>query len=177
MTTHSLKVLPLKTGVGQYIAMHATLTARDFFPANFYPSGPFTCMFPKTSRVFFPVLAVADTGSCVDPQNKIFFPFASICLSHSSPTLSLKVLPLKPGVGKCIVMHATLTARDLFLTYFYPSGPCTSIFFQNLSWFFPAFAVADTGSCVDPQNKMLDAGSLAECPRNINRPKTTWLVV
>ena len=30
-----------------YIAMHASLTARDFFPANFYPSGPFTCIFPK----------------------------------------------------------------------------------------------------------------------------------
>ena len=33
--TESLKVLPLKPGVGQYIAMHATLTARDFFLANF----------------------------------------------------------------------------------------------------------------------------------------------
>ena len=41
------KVLPLKPGVGQYIAMHATLTARDFFFANFYPSGPFTYIFPK----------------------------------------------------------------------------------------------------------------------------------
>ena len=27
--------------------MHATLTARGFFLANFYPSGPFTCIFPK----------------------------------------------------------------------------------------------------------------------------------
>ena len=34
MRTQSLKVLPLKPGVGQYIAMHATLTARDFFLAN-----------------------------------------------------------------------------------------------------------------------------------------------
>ena len=32
--TQSSKVLPLKPGVGQYTAMHATLTARDFFPAN-----------------------------------------------------------------------------------------------------------------------------------------------
>ena len=30
--TQSLIVLPLKPGVGQYIAIHATLTARDFFP-------------------------------------------------------------------------------------------------------------------------------------------------
>ena len=44
-----LKVLPLRPGVGQYIAMHATLTARDFFLTNFYPSGPFTCFFlPQT---------------------------------------------------------------------------------------------------------------------------------
>ena len=35
MRTQSLKVLFLKPGVGQYIAMHATLTARDFFLANF----------------------------------------------------------------------------------------------------------------------------------------------
>ena len=31
MRTQSLKVLPLQAGVGQYVAMHATLTARDFF--------------------------------------------------------------------------------------------------------------------------------------------------
>ena len=49
----SLKVLPLKPGVGQYIAIHATLTARDFFLAYFYTSGPFTCIFSKTSPNFF----------------------------------------------------------------------------------------------------------------------------
>ena len=42
--TQSLNVLPFKPGVGQYIAIHATLTARDFFVANFYPSGPFSCI-------------------------------------------------------------------------------------------------------------------------------------
>ena len=31
--------------------------------------------------------------------------------------------PLKPGVGQCTAIHATLTARDFFLAYFYPSGP------------------------------------------------------
>ena len=30
--TQSLNVFPLKPGVGQYIAIHATLTARDFVP-------------------------------------------------------------------------------------------------------------------------------------------------
>ena len=50
----NLKVLPLKPGVGQYIAIHATLTARNFFLANVYPSGPFTCIcFPKASPEFF----------------------------------------------------------------------------------------------------------------------------
>ena len=52
MRTQSLKVLPFKPGVGQHIAMHATLTARDFFLANFYPSGPFTCIFPKSLPSF-----------------------------------------------------------------------------------------------------------------------------
>ena len=47
------KVLPFKPGVGQYIAMHATLTARDFFLANFYPSGPFTCILSETSPELF----------------------------------------------------------------------------------------------------------------------------
>ena len=49
MRTQSLSVLPLKPGVGQYIAIHATLTARDFFLAYFYPSSPFTSIFSKTS--------------------------------------------------------------------------------------------------------------------------------
>ena len=51
--TQSLNVLPLKSGVGQYIAIHATLTARNFFLAYFHPSGPFTCIFSKTSPNFF----------------------------------------------------------------------------------------------------------------------------
>ena len=33
--TQSLNVLPLKPGVGQYIAIHATLTASDFLLAYF----------------------------------------------------------------------------------------------------------------------------------------------
>ena len=48
----SLNILPLKPGVGQYIAIHATFTARDFFLAYFYPSGPFTRIFSKTSPDF-----------------------------------------------------------------------------------------------------------------------------
>ena len=50
-----LKRSPFKPGVGQYIAIHATLTSRDFFLAYFYPSGLFTCIFSKTSPYFFSV--------------------------------------------------------------------------------------------------------------------------
>ena len=70
----SSKVLPLKPGVGQYIAMNAKLTARDFFFANFYHSSTFTCIFFKNLPRVFPVLAVANTGSCVGPQNKMGHP-------------------------------------------------------------------------------------------------------
>ena len=48
-----LKCSPLKPGVGQYIAIRATLTARELLLAYFYPSGQFTCIFPKTSPDFF----------------------------------------------------------------------------------------------------------------------------
>ena len=51
--TQSLNVLPLKPGVGQYIAIRATLTATDFVLAYFYPSSPFICIFSKTSPDFF----------------------------------------------------------------------------------------------------------------------------
>ena len=51
--TQSLNVLPFKPGVGQYIDIHATLTARNLFLAYFYPSGPFTYIFSKTSPNFF----------------------------------------------------------------------------------------------------------------------------
>ena len=48
MRTQSLQVLPLKPAVGQYIC----------FLANFYPSGPFTCIFPKP----FPSFSCASCG-------------------------------------------------------------------------------------------------------------------
>ena len=50
--TQSLNVLPFTPGVGQYIAIHATLTARDLFRAYFYPSGPFNCFFPQNLYLF-----------------------------------------------------------------------------------------------------------------------------
>ena len=47
LRTQTLRVLPLKPEGCQYIAIHATLPVRDFFPANIYPSGPLTYSFPK----------------------------------------------------------------------------------------------------------------------------------
>ena len=38
--------------------------------------------------------------------------------SYLLRTQSSKVLPLKPGVGQYIDIHATLTAKDFFLAYF-----------------------------------------------------------
>ena len=69
-------------------------------------------------------------------------------------TQSLNVLPLKPGVGKYIVLHAKLTVRDFFLAYFYPSGPFTGIFFPKPLPISPVLAVANTGSYVGPQKKI-----------------------
>ena len=97
LRTQRSKVLPFKPSAGPYIAMHATSTARDFFLANFYPSSPPTGIPPpkkknnnqqqqhknnntttttttKTLSRAFPVLAVANTGSCVGPRNKIGHP-------------------------------------------------------------------------------------------------------
>ena len=75
--TQSLNVSPVKRGVGQYIAIHATLTARDFFLAYFYPFGPLTCIFPngKFSPDFSRVGCLLLThGSCGGLQNKIGHP-------------------------------------------------------------------------------------------------------
>ena len=47
------KILHFKLGTGPHIVMHAAHIARDIFLANLYPSGPFTCIFSKTSPEFF----------------------------------------------------------------------------------------------------------------------------
>ena len=67
------------------------LTASDFLLANFYPSGPYMLhLLPGISSLlictflpiqpqffqnlflFFSVLVVANTGSCVGPQNEVY---------------------------------------------------------------------------------------------------------
>ena len=98
--------------------------------------------------------------------------------SHLVRTQSFNVLPLEPGVGQYIALHATLFARDFFLAYFYTSGSFTCIFSKTTPDFSLCWLWLTHGSCVGPQNKighLLDAGSHVECPRNINRLKKTWL--
>ena len=74
LRTQSLKVLHLKPGVGQYIAIHAALTARDFFLASFYHFLSIHLHFFQNLSQVFLVLVVVNTGSCVGPQNKIGHP-------------------------------------------------------------------------------------------------------
>ena len=68
--THSSNALALKPGVGQNIALHALPTARVFSSLVFNLPGPFTFIFQTLFRVI-PVLAVANAGSRVSPQNTI----------------------------------------------------------------------------------------------------------
>ena len=74
LITQSLSILTLEPGVGQYIAIHAMLTAMDVFLANFYPFGPFTFIFSTNSPEFFLCWLWLTYGSCVGPQNKIGHP-------------------------------------------------------------------------------------------------------
>ena len=94
--------------------------------------------------------------------------------SHLVRTQSLNVLPLWPGVDQFIATHATLTARDFFLAYFYTSGPFTCIFSKTS----PDFSCVGCDQHMVPvqahrikQVTLPDAGSRVECPQNVNRPK------
>ena len=76
--------------------------------------------------------------------------------THLLRTQSSKVLHLKPGIGQNISCMLQLLPGIFSGTNFYRPGAFTCIFFlQNLSGVFPvlAVAVANTGSCVFPQNK------------------------
>ena len=54
--------------------------------------------------------------------------------SHLVRTQSLNVISLKPGVGQYIAIHATLTARDFFLSCLFLHFRSIHLhFFQNLS--------------------------------------------
>ena len=63
-------------------------------------------------------------------------------MSHLLRTQSLNVLPLKPGVGQYMAIHATLTVRDFFL-------PCLFLLFwsihQHVSKTSPVFSCVGCG--------------------------------
>ena len=78
MRTQSLKVLPLKPGVGQCIAIMLRLlpgisslliSTLPYHSPTFFPKP-----LPNIFVFVFDVLAVANVGSCVGPQNKIGHP-------------------------------------------------------------------------------------------------------
>ena len=69
-----LKGSPLKPGVGHYIAIRATLTARDFFLAYFDPPVNSPAFFPKHLPIFPLCWLWLTRGSCVGLQNKIDHP-------------------------------------------------------------------------------------------------------
>ena len=111
---HHLKVspwgLPLKPGVGQYIAMNATPTARDFFLANIYlphppPSVYSPAFFQNLSQVFPPYISsfwkqricflnAGVVRSTVGAQVTDFFLYKLLKLSKWSVQRNLSHLPL-----------------------------------------------------------------------------------
>ena len=66
-----LKRSPFKTWSRSVYSHSYYLTARDFFLAYFYPTGPFTCVFFKKLSRFLLCWLWLTHGSCVGPQNKI----------------------------------------------------------------------------------------------------------
>ena len=58
---------------GRTFSQNSRKQGKAIFLANFYPSGPFTCICTKPLPIF-PAWAVANHGSCVGPQNKIVQP-------------------------------------------------------------------------------------------------------
>ena len=53
---HLLNSQSSKPGAGKFVAMHVMPTAWDFFLTNFYPSGPFICIFSPKPLLSFSCL-------------------------------------------------------------------------------------------------------------------------
>ena len=81
-----------------------------------------------------------DSREKIPCRNRGIEPASATCRSDASPT---EIYP-----------HPLWNMAASFLADFYPYGPFTCIFFQNLSRVFPVFAVANAGFCVGPQNKI-----------------------
>ena len=94
--------------------------------------------------------------------------------SHLVRTQSLHILPLKPGVGQYIAIHAKLTARD-FSSLISTLPVHSPAFFPKTS---PDFTCVGSGqhmvpvqACSIKQATLPEAGSNVECTLNINRLK------
>ena len=75
--TQTLNVLLVTPGVGQHIAVHATLPATDFLPCLFLPFRSIHLHFVQNLSWFFLCWLWLTHGSCVGPQNKIDHPAGS----------------------------------------------------------------------------------------------------
>ena len=84
------------------------------------------------SLVHFVVAVVCFCSFVVEPQRGTAD--AEIKVSPAENQERLKVLPLKPGVGKNRDMSTSPTARNFFLSDFYTtSGPFKKLFFPQTS--------------------------------------------
>ena len=127
----SSKVLPFHPGASPYIAMHATPTARDLFIANFYPSGPFTCIFPPQWGAADAEIKVP-TGENTELTRSPFQAWSRSAYSHTCYAYCQGFLPCLFPPFWSIHLH----------------------FFQNLSRFLLCWLWLTHGSCEGPQNKI-----------------------
>ena len=113
LRAQSLEVLTSKPGVCQYIATHATLTARDFFLANFYPSGPFTCIFSK------PLLSVScqvislQLVSIMSKGSKSVWRYHQLLSTYMHSKVNALHLPARLGNVKRFLL--TICLKELML--------------------------------------------------------------
>ena len=101
-----------------------------FFLANFYPSGPFSCICPKTSFEFFPVLVVADIGSCVGPRNKLGQPASSRFLVGTTQVKNDVKLDHRPTQPTRLRACSTITMMTIGDSD-YTTGPVRSVGLRN----------------------------------------------
>ena len=115
LKTQSLKVLSLKPGVGQHIAIHTVLTAKDF-SCLFLPFHSIHLHFFQTFPDFFPVLA-ACSGELRMQKFKV----------PSGENTELKRSPFKAW-SRSVYSLTCYTYCHGFLPYFYPFHSFTCIF-------------------------------------------------
>ena len=142
------------------MAIHATLAARNFFLAYFYPSGLFICIFPKPlpfSPVQAPQWGAADaeikvpSGENTELGRSPFKAWGGSVYSHTC---------LLPGFSSLLISTLPVHSSAFF-------SKTTPDFFLRWPWLKPV----PVWACGRKQVALLDAGSRVECPRNVNRLK------